>query len=754
MSILCRNESSTAKHRATGLLAAAGVLSAVLGCAAPGSFQATAYDIRVQLDPEAHHLRGQTVVTLQRPSPGFPGSGPVAIEFALNRALAITTVESQGATVREHTVHQPADAALAGEPDNAALLNIHRLVLGSPTVTPVLTFEYEGELIQDVQAGEKRGQVHNLLMAAHLGPEGIYLDSGGGWYPSVYQDPNQPRGELAAYRLTAAPVAGMRLVAGAAVDEVESQRSGELDWAGKYPMPGLVLVGGPHEVKQRRAGDVQLALHYSVPADPQLQATIEKHTDLFLDSAVQYLDRYQPLIGPYPFERYTIVENFFSSGFAFPEFTLLNKVLLQMGPRALMHGYLDHELLHSWWGNSIYVDPADGDWCEALTTYAANYYGYVLDGDEKGARNQRRNCCVAVSRLAPENEKPLGRFNRPGGPGREIGYSKGALVFHMLANRIGQDRFWSALRRLTEEHTGRFADWQTLQRLFEVESGQSLEGFFQQWVRQAATPCLRLEAAVWDDAGQALDVTITQSPTAFALAVPLRVVREDGHVVDEVIEMAASTVTVRLPLDQRPRAVVLDPDYHVLRKLLPSEIIPSGATTRAGRTLLVVTPDGPLSEFYTRAIEDFSGEAGSKEVVLRSPEAVTSDELGRHSVLVLGNAVHGPAVRALLAGADFPVHFAGEAFQVGDVTYEDPKQSVLCTVHHPDVPGGGVTVYFGNSEGALGRSDLLLFYRDSLVVFETAGREVEGRMRYDSHVIGRQDFERLQTVAVTDGPRP
>jgi aminopeptidase N len=735
-------------YRRFGSLAAIPVLAALCGCATSASVRATAYDIRVRLDPATHQLHGETVVTLRRePRQGF-GFELVTVEFALNRALKVKTLMSRGAKVREHTLREPPTSAPSNDPDRSALIAIHRVVLYSVGQEPTLTFKFSGELFQDVQAGEKHGQIHNLMMAAHISPEGIFLDENGGWYPSVHHDPAHAQGELATYHLTADPVSGMKLVAGADPDEQAAQRSGKLVWSGKYPMPGLALVGGAHQVKEEEAGAIHLALHYSVPTDEQSRGTIEANTGLFLAAAKEYLQRYPPLIGPYPFDSYTIVENFFSSGFAFPEFTLLNQVLLQMGPRALMHGYLDHEMLHSWWGNTIYVDPADGDWCEAITSYAANYYGYVLDGDEQGARNQRRNCCVAVSRLKPEDDKPLGTFGGPDGAGRDIGYGKGAMVFYMLARQIGQDNFWAALRRLTNEYTGRYANWRTLQGLFEQQSGTKLDAFFRQWVRAPQTPRVELQAATWRERDHTLDVTLAQSPTAFALAVPLRVVYEDGTRLDRSVEFDTPTATVRVHLDRRPSSVVLDADYQVLRRLSPAEIIPSSGTTRAARQLLVTTSGEPVSKFFQRVIEDFSGEPGMKEVTQRTASDVTAADLAQQSVLILGDAVRSAPVQALLARTDCPIRWPDSGFEIGGVVYAGPEQSVLCTVHHPDLPEGGITLYYGNSEAALGRSDLLLFYRDSLVIFETTGREVDGSLKYDSRVVGRQDFESPQSIAV------
>ena len=133
-------------------------------------------------------------------------------------------------------------------------------------------------------------------------------------------------------------------------------------------------------------------------------------------------------------------------------------------------------------------------------------------------------------------------------------------------------------------------------------------------------------------------------------------------------------------------------------------------------------------------------------------EAVVSEVdagalMGR-SLLILGEAVRDEAVQALLARTDCPVAWRDGGFSIDGVDYDGVGQSVFCTVHHPDSPGDGITVYYGNSEDALGRSDLLLFYRQSLVGFETAVKEVEGEKEYKSRVILRRDFEPETVVDV------
>ena len=737
----------------TTLFAMGCALLVATGCASTApvgpTAKATAYDIRVKIDPQASRLDGQARLTLRRETAPAADRERLAVEFALNRGLVVQDIVGTGAHVRAHSVRPAETTPGSDQADGNELLEIHRVVLDGVNDEFELTFDYCGELSQDVAAGEREGQIHNVLMAAHIGTEGIFLVRAGGWYPVPYQGPEAPAaGELALYRLAVDPVEGMELVASAPLVQQAPETPEAIVWKSERPLDGLALVGGPHTVKRRTAGNVELALHYSQPEDMESRGLIERHTDLFLDAAESYLERYQPLVGPFPSRRFTIVENFFSSGFAFPEFTLLSRRLLEMGPRALHHGYLDHELLHSWWGNSIYVDPADGNWCEALTSYATNHYGYVLDEDREGARRYRRNACNTLSHLKPEDDQPLGTFGLEDGAGRGVGYSKGAMVFHMLARRIGQDNFWAAIRRLTAEHTGHYVNWETLQAVFEQESDVNLDRFFREWVRSGGAPNLELRQAAWHDDSSALEVTLDQGTTAFELTVPLRLVFDDGTSRDEIATVARRSAMVEITLDRPPASVVLDPDYHVFRKLHPGEIMPTSKTTRAAEQLLVVTPGPELSSFYERVIKRFDSEDEPKEITRREAGNLKAEELTRQSALIIGDAVRAALVQALLTRANCPITWHAGGFSIEGVDYDEPGHSVLCTLHHPDVPGAGITIYYGNTEDALGRSNLVLFYSNSLVAFETTATEVSGEKKYQSEVILRRDFETLVEIDV------
>jgi hypothetical protein len=629
-----------------------GTLAAVLclgpGCATvpPVAMRAARYHIAVSLDPQGHSLKGRTTIDMVRTDATPSAGGPVSIEVWLHPDLVVTGVRASGAELGLPAVTRVSDAPVGEQEFRPAR---YRIVLSRPVDAMTVFVEYEGELHQDVAAGEKPGEIHNFTMRAHIGEEGVYL-ADGYWYPQPAHEENALR--LADFTLVADAPVGFELVASGEKDSALRERTGRSAWCSPYPLPSMVLVGGPHQVHRDRHGDIDLAVH--------LRPSQSQHAPGLLAAIKRILDRYEPLIGPYPAREYAVVDNFFSSGFAFPCFTLLSSAVIDMGERAAnTHGYLDHEMLHSWWGNGVFVDPGDGDWCEALTSYATNYYGHVLDGDEEEARRKRRNYSHFFSRLKPEDDRPLGTFGLPGGCNRQIAYDKGAMVFHMLARQMGQDRFWSAMRRFNDEYLGRHASWDDIRETCERESNLDFQSFFQQWVRSSG-----------------------------------------------IASTAGS-----------------DPDYHFLRHVALEEIVPTTAATRRGPALVVVLPTGGVQEAYVATQAVFESSYAAAKRIVRAAGSIEGGALADRCVLILGGAVRDPYVEGFLRAIEFPVGWTSEAFEFEGKAYNSPGDAVLCTSRHPGVPGGGVTVLYANSDAAIPRASAVPMYEHSLVIFRD-GRPV------------------------------
>jgi len=707
-----------------------------IGCVGPPRLpvRAERYHIEVRMDPASHGLTGLTTIDLVRTDDrSLPDSGPVAVELLLHPDLKITRVTTDGTELRHHAVR--GQVRKKDDDDEDFVPRTHRIILDEPADALTLSVEYQGSLFQDVSAGEKPGVIHNFAMRTHIGEEGIYL-ADGAWYPEPAEE-EDAEPALAEYTLVADPVPGLELVAGAERDPDVSERTGRLAWHSPYALDGMVLVGGPHEIHQTVHNGVTISLH--------LKPSQARHVDGLFDAVKRYLDRYEPLVGPYPASEYSVVDNFFSSGFAFPTFTLLASAVIDMGKRPqMMHGFIDHEMLHSWWGNGIHVDPQDGNWCEALTSYATNYYGYVLDGKLDDARRKRRNYSHFLSRIKPEDDKPLGTFSREDGCGRGIGYSKGTLVMHMLARKIGQDNYWAAMRRFTEEYLGRYASWDDIRRLCEEESPHgpgSLETFFTQWVRGSGAPTLTIERAHYDPDDQTLTLALSQGEPPFDLDFPVRIAHADGtHDIDIPLDTTSKEVTI--PVDFVPQTVEVDPDYHIFRKVPRADIIPTTNTTRSGDAFASILSAGGgnaalrLPESYGSLKSIFESSFEDDERIALTVGEIDDEALADRCVLIVGEAVRDPQIAEFLREIAFPVSWTDEGFEFDGVTYTDPADALLCTVVRPGAEGRGVTVVFANSEDAFPRPNVIPMYDRSLVIYK------------NHRAVLRRDFERRNVVDV------
>lgn len=684
--------------------------------------RADRYRIEVVLDPATHQLMGRATLDLARIDDApLPRRKAVSIELALHPDLHITRVYASGATVkRRFRRRAPEDHTASFTPAK------HVIVLDHPAEAFALVVEYKGELRQDVAAGEAPGRIHNIQMRAHIGQEGIYL-ADGYWYPQpVLEEGAEPA--PAEFMLLADRIPGMELVAGAERDPMSGEPTGRLAWKSSYPLNDLVLVGGHHEIHHTSHHGIAISVHLK-PDQAQLASG-------WLNAIGRNLDRYEPLIGPYPAGEYAVVDNFFSSGFAFPMFTLLSSAVIQMGEHAqTTHGYLDHEMLHGWWGKGIFVDPRDGNWCESLASYAANYYGYILDGRDMEARRNRRNYSHFLSRIKPQDDKPLGTYERPGGCGRSIAYHKGAAVFHMLARKMGQENFWAAMRQFTTNYVGRHASWGDIRNLCEAQCGVSLETFFRQWVRGRGAPQLRMDRARYHTDEQTLTLTLSQTGPVFDMDLPIRISHADGFV-DISVSLNTPSKEFAIPLDVVPVSVEVDPDFHLFRKVSLDEIIPTTTSTRSGSALTTVLPTGQVPQEYRQIQTLFESSFEQDGRRTMRVDELQAGALADRCVLILGEAVRDPYVSAFLGAIDFPVRWTDAGFEFSGVRYTNPGDAVLCTARHPGVIGGGVTVLFANSPSAIPNPTRLTMYDRSLVIFEERRPTV------------RKDFERPIRVPV------
>jgi aminopeptidase N len=144
-----------------------------------------------------------------------------------------------------------------------------------------------------------------------------------------------------------------------------------------------------------------------------------------------------------------------------------------------------HELIHQWWGNLITCETLKDFWLnEGITTFMTaawkeHRYGrvaYEAELDVARSRLEKARAMGFDKPLAWNGTYPTLAIRRA------IQYSKGALFMAQLRATLGDDAFWSGLRRYTREHAGGTVTSIDLERAMEASSGRDLRPLFAEWV--------------------------------------------------------------------------------------------------------------------------------------------------------------------------------------------------------------------------------------------------------------------------------
>ncbi|MEJ2475460.1 MAG: hypothetical protein P8Y74_16470, partial [Desulfobacterales bacterium] len=250
-----------------------------------------------------------------------------------------------------------------------------------------------------------------------ISPQGTLLLFGAGWYPHL-------EAERVTFGLSVeAPAGVVAVTAGRSLGRRTDGDRTVSKWVIDHPVRGLSLSAARYQVREEAIGRVTAATYF-LPRSADLSGP-------YIAATGRYLRLYESLFGPYPFDKFAVVENFFPTGYGFPSYTLLGSRVLRLP--FIIDTSLGHEIAHCWWGNGVYVDGAGGNWSEGLTTYVADYL-YKERESEQAAREYRRQILRNYATLVtPENDFPISRFQSRFNPvTKVIGYDKCAMVFHML----------------------------------------------------------------------------------------------------------------------------------------------------------------------------------------------------------------------------------------------------------------------------------------------------------------------------------
>ena len=394
-----------------------------------------------------------------------------------------------------------------------------------------------------------------------------------------------------------------------------------------YPLDDINLVAGPY-VDQYET-HLGIDIHaYFFPEDVSLAQS-------YLKYAKKYLSLYSEILTPYPFKRFSIVENILSTGYSMPTFTLLGRDVVRLP--FIKETSLGHEILHQWFGNWVYVDYEKGNWVEGLTSYLSDHLYEEQKGN--GWRHRKKILTDYRSYVTPSKETPLKEFlGRRDFASSAIGYGKGAMFFHMLKELVGEDIFYNALLQLIKEKKNAKASWADIQGSFEKASDRELEWFFQQWLNRNDIPSFKIEdmRVVMLQGVPTISFEVVQEGEPYRLDLPYRVVTERGKIKDS-LKIEKVREGFEIAVTERPLRIIFDEDYDIMRRLTDRELPPVIARLVGDEKRLVIIPEEEEQEEgkekkYGALVDIFKAEG----FVAVKEKEVKDEEIQTSSVLVLG----------------------------------------------------------------------------------------------------------------------
>ena len=625
-------------------LSIAGVLLGVFAFAAVS--QATGlrahHNLQIELYPAANKLTGSDDIAIKSDTAGI-------LEFRLSERVSQLEIEVNKKPRNFNFENGRLKLTLEPEEQSSDLQ---------------VTIHYAGIFDDPVPVRPVNADNPGYGVTATISEKGSFLLAGAGWYPELV-------GSQTTYRLKVSAPAGLIAVtAGRSLGHKTDRGQTESTWEVDYPVEGLSLSVARYVVEKKSVGKVTAAT-YLLPQNQHLAKS-------YLEATASYIALFSDLFGPYPFHKFAVVENFFPTGFGFPSYTLMGGRVLRLP--FIIHTSLGHEIAHCWWGNGVYVDYAQGNWSEALTTYVADYLFKEMRS-KKAALDYRRQWLRNFSTLVrPDNDFALDRFTHRYNPvSKAIGYDKGAMVFHMIRRKIGEEAFWNALRDVYRNRLFQETSWSDLQQAFEARGKRSLENFFGQWIHRKSGPRFFVDNVQLDHSSGKWKVRgqIIQKDPRYAISINLAL-EAGSERINREIEITGEATAFEMVSTERPHRLSADPAFDTMRLLYAAEIPPAVNNLKGSPSVLIVLSN-QLHPDLKKAAETLVLSLGLKNYQFISENEVRRSQLTENDILLIGQ----PRQKDLMQKVPKQVSFQPDSFTLNSAVYSEPSDAFFGVFHHP-----------------------------------------------------------------------
>ncbi|MBL4618327.1 MAG: M20/M25/M40 family metallo-hydrolase [Robiginitomaculum sp.] len=547
--------------------------------AASGSIKNIHHKMQISIQPNSHAIEYTDEMTIPAK---LAKSG---LQISINNDLQLAII---GGDVKLKLITSDSDAKDTGmdrdndRPKSVIRLNVYELIGLNEDADNTIIFNAKGKINNPVkQLGEEYARGFSSS-AGLIEQRGVYLAGATYWLPTI-------KDELITYEIKVKLPAGWSSVSQGELLQNEDKEGGHYDhWFAPTPTEEIYLIAAEFTQYQMPAGNVT-AMAYLRTSDAAM-------ANKYLETTAQYMEMYRQLVGPYPYTKFALVENFWETGYGMPSFTLLGSQIIRFP--FILHSSYPHELLHNWWGNSVYIDFETGNWAEGLTAYMADHL--VAEQRGKGEEYRRATLQRYTNYVDETSDFALNDFiGRTNASTEAVGYGKTGMVFNMLRTKVGDENFKRALQKFYRDHKYAVGSWNDIRLAFEAVSDTDLTDFFNQWVGGVGAAELEIVSAGQDADRLKLVVRQIQKTNDLDLTVPILVYTKD-KVTRHNLSMKQRQQSFELKGFAPIVRVEIDPEFHLFRRLHWAEIPPSLGNAFGAENVMLVLPSDTSPEMSKR----------------------------------------------------------------------------------------------------------------------------------------------------------
>ncbi len=525
-------------------------------------FDVTNYKIDVELSPIDNKLTATSDVTFtpleDARSIAFELNGSLKVDsitrVAAGAALPAPTGRTQARTTSPVATGQPQITFVQDQVGVSDIGPNVRIDLGENVTkgTPLtLRFKYSG--ILNTPAG---GPLLNKRLAFVGAAEG-YLMYAARWFPF-----HDYAADLATADISVAIPAGLQVV-GPSDGPVTLT-------AGKYRFvnskPGLVgnLAYGKFLNRELKFGEYNISFNTRPGSDALVQTYAET-----IGNALEYYTKSfgRPEMG----NRYVVAQiddeslDFYTApGMLFISSRQFEQV------RGVTEERLQREAAFQWWGQTVGLKAFDDAW---LSQGLAEYSAFALrESKLTGPRLDDLRRELLEKSLTFEQTASLLRtpanLDDQSTAYQYIMFAKGALVFKLLRETLGNAKFDALLRTHLNENRGKTASIEDFEKLTSRIAGENMRYFFARWVESTGVPEFTADYLIIRTRGGKFLArgTVKQNYDNLRLPVDVQLRSEgEGGTKTVTLQMDESNADFNIESDGKPLDVVIDPGYKLLR---------------------------------------------------------------------------------------------------------------------------------------------------------------------------------------------